>query len=675
MPRRREKLQIAMKGNPKKSAAALAILLAAIFVCMIVANGIQTDGGNVQVSSGVIETDVGQLTYKLYTPLTATEENPAPGVLLLHGYQNDHETCAAYAIELARRGAVVMALDEYGHGSSAAGLLNRGYVNHKVTVNYGEDSEEDGTYVEIGGQKRYRVMMNFSNLSFFDDHYSKDDAGNSITDSSCGGVSAYAVLAAMPNVDSTRLALSGHSMGTWSSWSVAAAYSGTEIEPKATVLQCGELFRDSAYDTEKYHFNNVLLLQAKWDEFSYFRDYKKVVNDDLLRSDLRTEFLGTSADEAAWDTTYGDFADGSARRMQLLYTNHRLTTHHDGGLTTAIEWFDSTIGLDTDIPADNHVAITKEWLTLIAMLCAVFAMIPVMELLLCVPFFAKAAQPLPPKEGIKPRGKWWTAAIITILLAFATYPFMTQLGHGLLPLPENIFRMTVGNGFLSWYLLLILIMLGTTIASRIKHKKGKGGSDYYGMGLSCAEDPERINLGLLGRSALLALCMLLAMYILVVICEALFMLDFRIIWPFFKSFTLERFGQFCVYILIFALFFVLNNSKIMASQRCEATYQPGFKGFMGCWWRNALLMAGGILLIILLEYIPFFADIGPGADLLFGSTFGGPFMSLLILFFPQVLVFSVLCTYIYRRTGSVWVGAFTVSSLACWIVTGGSSML
>ena len=41
----------------------------------------------------------------------------------------------------------------------------------------------------------------------------------------------------------------------------------------------------------------------------------------------------------------------------------------------------------------------------------------------------------------------------------------------------------------------------------------------------------------------------------------------------------------------------------------------------------------------------------------------------------QVLVFSVLCTTIYRRTGSVYTGALTVASLACWIVTGGSSML
>ena len=212
--------------------------------------------------------------YKLYTPKTATAETPAPDVLLLHGYQNDHETCAAYAIKLARRGAVVLCLDEYGHGSTTARLINRGYVNHKVTVNYGEDSVEDDTFKTIGGQTRYKVMMNFSNLSFFDKHYTTDADGNSMTDSSAGGSYAYALLAAMDNVDPARLAISGHSMGTWSSWSVAANFCGTDIEPKAVVLQCGELFRDSAYDAENIHFNNVLLLQAKYDEFSYFRDYK-----------------------------------------------------------------------------------------------------------------------------------------------------------------------------------------------------------------------------------------------------------------------------------------------------------------------------------------------------------------------------------------------------------------
>lgn len=303
-----------MKHTRKNAAIALVLLLAIVFGCMFAADRIQRGNGTVAVTEGWIETDVGNLLYKLYTPKTATAETPVPGVLLLHGYQNDHETCAAYAIELARRGAVVLCLDEYGHGSTTAGLINRGYVNHKMTVNYGEDSVEDGTFKTIGGQTRYKVMTNFSNLSFFDEHYTTDEDGNSIKDSSAGGNYAYALLAAMDNVDPSRLAISGHSMGTWSSWPVAANFYGTDVEPKAVVLQCGELFRDSAYDSADIHFNNVLLLQAKYDEFSYFRDYKNVVDDSLLRSDLRTEFLSCTADEAAWNTTYGSFEDGTARR-------------------------------------------------------------------------------------------------------------------------------------------------------------------------------------------------------------------------------------------------------------------------------------------------------------------------------------------------------------------------
>ena len=259
-------------------------------------------------------------------------------------------------------------------------------------------------------------------------------------------------------------------------------------------------------------------------------------------------------------------------------------------------------------------------------------------------------------------------------LAGATYPFMTQLGHGLLPVPEGIMRMTIGTGFFAWYLLLIVIMLVTLL---ISHKKARktGAKIYHDLGLAGPETAASIDWQLCGRGALLAGCMVTLMYALVFICEKLFMLDFRFIWPFFKSFTGHRFVQFLVYIPWFALFFVLSGSKVFASMRTEAVYEKGGKAFFHCWWRNALLMIGGVLVIVLIEYIPFFAGIGPGADLLFGSTFGGPFMSILIVFVPQVLVFSVLGTYIYRRTGNAYVGSLTIAALACWIITGGSAML
>ena len=674
-----------MRTERTKWAVLLGLLLICAFVALTIANGIQTDHGNIVVTEGVIDAyrgeggaeHLGMLTYKLYTPRTATAENKSPGVLLLHGYQNDRETNAAYAIELARRGVVVLSLDEYGHGFSEPGLKERGYVNHTVKVNYGEESVELGTYKKAGGTVRYRLLMNFSNLSFFNDYYSKDEDGNAIYDSSCGGAAAYAVLATMDNVDSTRLGISGHSMGTWAGWSVAAAFAGTEYEPRATVLQCGELFRDSVYDTGKIHFNNVLLLQAKWDEFSYFRDYKRVVDDDLLKSDLRCEFLGTTADQAAWDTTFGSFEDGTARRMELLYTNHRLTTHNARGLAVALDWFKAAFSPESmnGLASTDQTAMGKEWLVLFAMLVTLLAIVPLAELLLTIPFFAAIVQPLPPKANIKPRGKWWKGAIITILIAGLTYPFMTQLGHALLPLPEGIFRMTVGNGFIGWYSLLIIVMLVTSLTAWRKAKKTETFDGFYGMGLGAEKEPRKISWKLLGKSALLVLCLLGMVYAVVALAGCLYLLDLRFIWPFFKTFTWARLGQFCVYLPLFALFFLLNNSKIMASMRTEATYEPGAKGFLGSWWRNALMMVGGVLLIVLIEYIPFFLGIGPGADVLFGSTFGGPFMSLLILFVPQVLVFSLFCTYLYRRTGSVYPGALLVASLAAWIVTGGSAML
>ena len=175
-----------MKRHWKLPLALLAGLLAIAFVALFFANRIQRADGAIEISEGYLPSEVGNLFYKL----------------------------AAYAIELCKRGVIVLSLDEYGHGASEPGLKERGYVNHMVKVNYGEDSVEDKTFRSVGGTVRYRLLMNFSNLSFFDERYVTDDAGNVLTDSSCGGIAAYKFLSELPNVDRTKLGISGHSMGT-----------------------------------------------------------------------------------------------------------------------------------------------------------------------------------------------------------------------------------------------------------------------------------------------------------------------------------------------------------------------------------------------------------------------------------------------------------------------------
>ena len=187
-----------MKQKRKRSGILLAVLTVCVLVFMLIANGIQTDHGNVTITTESFAMEEGTVTYKLYRPKTATAENPAPAVLLLHGYQNDKDTCDAYAIELARRGAVVMAIDEYGHGNTTLGMRSRGAVNHKLSVNYGTEGVQ---VKEISGTGRYKLLMNLSNLDFFNKYYSQDAQGNAILDSSMGGAAAYALLAELDFVD------------------------------------------------------------------------------------------------------------------------------------------------------------------------------------------------------------------------------------------------------------------------------------------------------------------------------------------------------------------------------------------------------------------------------------------------------------------------------------------
>lgn len=699
----------------KKALIVFCSLIVISVLSMVFSNLIQRDFGKVEVRTGQITaTTINDVTYqmgyKLYIPSGVDKDHPAPALLCLHGYQNDHETSAAYALEAARHGYVALAIDEFGHGSTDIGMLERGYVNHKVTVCYGFDSEEENTYRFISGPNRFKLLSNFSNLDFFIDKYSKSvdketkalSDSEYIVDASMGGSAAYAWLAVQEFVNPEKMAVTGHSMGTWAAWSVSACFSDAEIEidgvtynitPRATILQAGEIFKTGtddlgrmAYDKDgdgvyDIHFNNVLLLSAKYDEFNYFRDYAKTpINSDVEHGDVNANFLGTTSENASFNKTFSENFDlGTSRRRNLYITNHRLLTHNKKAIGDTLKWLEASFKTDLTLDSSNQRFMAKEWLVLLAMLSSIASAIAFMMILKNVKFFSTVFNGVPNRpEKEKSAKKWWKAAIITVLISFVTYPFLTQLGQGLFPLPEKIFRMTIGDGFLVWYLILIIVMLCFTLIPWFK-KKRKGTLDIDFVDLGFSRDDEahkaKFDWALMGKSSLVVLCGVLVMYIQVVLYEVIFKLDLRFIWPFFKSFSLSRLLQLLVYLPIFIIFFLLNNSKIFASNRVKGTGEDGIKAFFKVWWKYALCMVGGIILVILLEYIPFFLGMGPGADLLFGTTFGGPFMSLLIVFAPQVIVFSFICTYLYRKTGNVFVGAMFVAVLACWIVTGGSAIL
>src|ERR1700745_2524117 len=101
----------------------------------------------------------------LYIPANATAQTPAPGILAVHGYINSRETQDGFAIEFARRGYVVVALDQTGHGYSDPPAFAHGF----------------------------------------------------------GGPDGLTYLRSLPYVDKNNIGLEGHSMGGWTGLAAAAA--------------------------------------------------------------------------------------------------------------------------------------------------------------------------------------------------------------------------------------------------------------------------------------------------------------------------------------------------------------------------------------------------------------------------------------------------------------------
>lgn len=682
-----------MSKRNRGACFALAICLIITSVCMVFANLIQTDFGNIDVVTASFEVegdDPYYITYKMYIPKEASESNPLPAVLCLHGYQNDRETSAAFALECARRGMVALAIDEYGHGYNTKSMKSRGYTTYKIQ-GQSADGTETTIKTSLKGAERFLLLMNFSTLSFFDGEamstnenksFKIDADKDGVTDSSMGGIDAYNLLKSQSFVQSDKIGITGHSMGTWASWSVAAACQ----DHAAIVLQCGEVFGDNVFDSENIEFHNLLMLQARYDEFNYFRDYRQeTVNDSMLDSGIRDAFFtayGRTPLESSytWNTTYGSFANGTARRVELLETNHRLTTHNSHAIATAMDWFTKALGAKTNLKSTDLNFMIKEVLVLIAMLAMMVSLCPVVLLLANIPLF-KATLFDRTKTNRAPmlmtRKQWWKNAWIAVAIGAVTYPFMTQLGHGLFPLPENIFRMTIGDGFLIWYMTLAIISVIMVIVNRsINKKKGRTNLDYYDMGLSRISHSKSLDWALLFKSFLISVLAVGYMYLVVFLCQKFFQLDLRFIWPFFKVFSGERFVQFLVYLPFFAFFFIVNvGFKLFGNMRQIRNDKKPVGNFLKCWMGNVFVLLGGLLVVILLEYIPFFLGLGPGADLLFGTTFGGPFMSALILLAPQFVFFTFLSTWFERKSGSVYIGAFISSMLAAWILTGGSAIL
>jgi len=107
--------------NARGNAAVLLLAVLLAFGGGLLASLVQTDFGNVDVGQVRFAAADGRIVNaRLYRPVAATADAPAPAVLAVHGYINSEGTQAPYAIELARRGYVVVGPSPVASAASTA---------------------------------------------------------------------------------------------------------------------------------------------------------------------------------------------------------------------------------------------------------------------------------------------------------------------------------------------------------------------------------------------------------------------------------------------------------------------------------------------------------------------------------------------------------------------------
>ena len=91
------------------------ILVVMFILALTLVIGTDSNWGKTEVSHMVlVSPDGDEINAMLYKPDTATAENPAPAAMIAHGGNDMLEQMGAYALELSRRGYVVMTWDFTG---------------------------------------------------------------------------------------------------------------------------------------------------------------------------------------------------------------------------------------------------------------------------------------------------------------------------------------------------------------------------------------------------------------------------------------------------------------------------------------------------------------------------------------------------------------------------------
>jgi pimeloyl-ACP methyl ester carboxylesterase len=131
-----------------------------MFSGTLLAAGVQSSFGSVTVTEVDFQALDGSMIHStLQRPNYATDTDPLPGVVVIHGSLQNKEWLMAFGIELARRGFVVLTIDANGHGNSEAGSgSGTAALDYITSLDFVDDTQIGLIGHSMGGGISWRAI-------------------------------------------------------------------------------------------------------------------------------------------------------------------------------------------------------------------------------------------------------------------------------------------------------------------------------------------------------------------------------------------------------------------------------------------------------------------------------------------------------------------------------------
>jgi dienelactone hydrolase len=623
----------------KTHSTVVPIIVVAIFfaLSLTLILGVDSNWGNVEVKHMTLtSTDGDRISAMLYKPKTASAKTPAPCAIISHGGNDMLEQAGTYALELARRGYVVVTWDYTGCHNSDIATGTSETANGKVSG-----------LPTMGAETVWNTVKSYNFVDF------------------------------------SKIVTMGHSMGGQYTMAFAIAHQ-TDV-----FLQVNLGMNNYGAPTNKAHNFNFTLILGDADESCLSRSNNNVASlfqNEQLKRIFTADYTSTAnsiptikiGNVYSVNGTNGQKYNRTAYMPESAHAYYLVT---QDAVKTVLYTITSQVGIGLDKGVSSyadHGKISTVWkwkdIGFILMLISVVASMFIVAASL---FKNKTFEGLKLKTtddiGFK-RGswQWYTALVILFAAPVLLYKIGILASNKFLGI--NISKVWLlggtNNSYISWQWMVSLAMLAFFLIFHfIWGKKHGGNIRTYGFATS---DDGKFDIGYIFKALLFGLITVGSGYILFALMSAYTQQGLHIATFMISLINTNRTLCILMYFL-FQIPYFLTSSLAFKSIGITNT-EDNKKGTLKSIGFGTGIAVGGLFLL----WFVFVLILTVGNTL----TSSGYFMKdrmyvYAIAILPLVIgmaIANALNIYICKKTNSIWTGLFTALLWGTWVIISTGAM-